>query len=392
VIVDFLEGDPDRPIITGCVYNASTMPPYDLPDNQTQSGLRSRSTPGGSMVNGNELRFEDALGNEDLYIQAERTQTTLVKSDQSITVGGNRVRSVGGSETVNVGGGRTTTITLADTTNVLGASTLSVTGARTEQVTGDATDTVTGDVSETFGGSLSVSVSGNETVQVSGDLSQQVTGRVDLSTVGPHTDTFGDDFVARHAGDRVVVVGGADAPASASLHVEGSGTIYAAQTIDAVAIESITITCGDSVITIAPDGVTIASPAITLVTKDAEIDSDTLTVSSTGAVTLGGDKVTLSSSGASVALDSNATVQGAKVQLKGGSGSSAQNDNKSKTTTITLVDADGKPLANQRVILREGGDGGDEQTIVLDDKGSATVTGDGPFDVVMPDLPDAKAS
>ncbi len=392
VIVDFLEGDPDRPIITGCVYNASTMPPYDLPDNQTQSGVRSRSTPGGSMANGNEVRFEDAIGAEDLYIQAERTQTTLVKSDQSITVGGDRVRSVAGSETVNVGGGRTTAITLADTTNVVGASTLNVTGARTEQVTGDETDNVTGDVSETFGGSLTVTVSGNETAQISGDLSLQVSGRVDLSTGGPHTDTFGDAFVARHAGDRVVVVGGSDTPASASLHVEGSGTVYAAQTIDAVAIEGITFTCGDSVITIAPDGVTISSPAITLVTKDAEISSDTLAVSSTGAVTLGGDKVTLSSSGASVALDSNATVQGAKVQLKGGSGSSAQNDSKTKTTTITLVDADGKPLANQRVVLRQGGDGGDEQTIVLDDKGSATVTGDGPFDVIMPDLPDAKAS
>ena len=49
-------------------------------------------------------------------------------------------------------------------------------------------------------------------------------------------------------------------------------------------------------------------------------------------------------------------------------------------------------VANQRVIVRQGGEGGDEQTVVLDDKGSATVTGDGPFDVIMPDLPDAKAS
>ncbi len=392
VIVDFLEGDPDRPIVTGCVYNASTMPPYDLPGNQTQSGVRTRSTPGGTMANGNELRFEDAIGAEDLYIQAERTQTTLVKGDQSITIGGNRTLSVAGNETVSVIGGRTATIALDDATNVLGASTLIVTGARTEQVAGDETDLVTGDVTESFGGSLALTVTGNESVQVAGDWSRAVTGRADLSTDGAHTDTFASDFVTRHAGARVVVVGGPDAPASASLHVEGSSSVYAAQTFEAVAMEGFTFRCGDSVITIAPDGVTIASPAITLVTKDAEITSDTVTVTATKAVTLGGDTVTLSSSGASVALDSNATFQGAKVELKGGSGSSAQNKADAKKTTITLVDQDGKPLANQRIILRQGGDGGDEQTIVLDDKGAATVDGDGPFDVVMPDLTDAKAS
>jgi len=392
VIVDFLEGDPDRPIITGCVYNASTMPPYDLPGNQTQSGLRSRSTPGGTMANGNEVRFEDAMGSEDLYIQAERTQTTLVKGDQSVTIGGSRTLSVGADETVTVVGGRTTAVTIDDTTSVLGASILNVTGARSEQIAGSDTEAVTGDVSQSFGGSLSVTVSGNQSVQISGDLSQQVGGSVDLTTQGAHTDTYAGDFVARHRG-RSGHRGRRSRPAGVGVaHVEGSGTLYAAKTFEAIAIEGFTLTCGDSVITIAPDGVTISSPAITLVTKDAEITSDTVTVSATKDVTIGGDKVTLSSSGASVALDSNATIQGAKVQLKAGSGSSAQNSSDSKTTTISLVDTDGKPLANQRVLVRQGGDGGDEQTVVLDDKGSATVTGDGPFDVIMPDLPDAKAS
>ena len=74
VIVDFLEGDPDRPIITGRVYNGSNLPPFDLPDNQTQSGITTRSTPHGTLSNGNEIRFEDLKGHEDLYVQAERTQ------------------------------------------------------------------------------------------------------------------------------------------------------------------------------------------------------------------------------------------------------------------------------------------------------------------------------
>ena len=64
-VVAFLEGDPDRPIITGCVYNGSNMPPFALPDNQTRSGVRGRSTPGGGYDGGNEIHFEDAVGRAD---------------------------------------------------------------------------------------------------------------------------------------------------------------------------------------------------------------------------------------------------------------------------------------------------------------------------------------
>src|SRR5262249_43425535 len=67
VVVDFLEGDPDRPLITGRVYNAQQMPPYKLPENQTQSTIKSRSTKDGTPENFNELRFEDAKGSEQVY-------------------------------------------------------------------------------------------------------------------------------------------------------------------------------------------------------------------------------------------------------------------------------------------------------------------------------------
>ena len=72
VIVEFLEGDPDRPIVTGRVYNADKMPPYALPDNQTQSGIKTRSSPDGTPDNYNELRFEDKKGSEQVYLQAEK--------------------------------------------------------------------------------------------------------------------------------------------------------------------------------------------------------------------------------------------------------------------------------------------------------------------------------
>ena len=87
-------------------------------------------------------------------------------------------------------------------------------------------------------------------------------------------------------------------------------------------------------------------------------------------------------------LDSNATIQGSAVKLgSGGSGaSSSQQQSKTKQlSTITLTDADGKPLRNERVLLRKGGDGGEERVVVLDANGQCTVEGDEPFDVLFPD-------
>ena len=98
VIVSFLEGDPDRPIITGRVYNAEQMPPYKLPDNQTQSGVKSRSSKGGTADNFNEIRFEDKKGSEDLLIHAERTMHNSVEASQFITVGSDRHITTGGTD------------------------------------------------------------------------------------------------------------------------------------------------------------------------------------------------------------------------------------------------------------------------------------------------------
>jgi type VI secretion system secreted protein VgrG len=87
VIVDFLEGNPDRPIITGRVYNADQMPPYELDANKTQSGIKSRSSKGGSSENFNEIRFEDKKGEEELYIHAEKNFTRTVENDDVHKIG-----------------------------------------------------------------------------------------------------------------------------------------------------------------------------------------------------------------------------------------------------------------------------------------------------------------
>ena len=111
VIVDFLEGDPDQPIIVGTVYNADNMPPYKLPAKKTRSGIKSRSTKGGSASTFNEIRFEDASGSEQVLVRAEKdldvyvkdTRRESVQQDRHLTVGGTRNESVTQDYFVKVG-------------------------------------------------------------------------------------------------------------------------------------------------------------------------------------------------------------------------------------------------------------------------------------------------
>ena len=123
VIVDFLEGDPDHPIIVGSVYNNDQMPPYTLPDNKTQSGIKSRSSQGGGAANYNEFRFEDKMGSEEILLHAEKDLTTEVEHDETRTVG------IGGP------GNRTTTIQTDETKTVHGKETITIDGNQTLEIT-----------------------------------------------------------------------------------------------------------------------------------------------------------------------------------------------------------------------------------------------------------------
>lgn len=119
VIVNFLDGNPDRPIITGRVYHGLNKPPYDLPAEKTKSTVMSNSTKNGN-GNSNEIRFEDLKGSEEFFTHAAKDQnevvenniTTKVKANQSITIEKNRSITVtGGNETLAVdSGGRTVTV------------------------------------------------------------------------------------------------------------------------------------------------------------------------------------------------------------------------------------------------------------------------------------------
>ena len=161
VVVDFLEGDPDRPIIVGSVYNADQMPPYALPANSTQSGIKTRSATGGSPANFNEFRFEDKKGSEQVYLHAEKDLDTVVEKNETHQVGNDHTETVDHDDTRHVKHDRTETVDNNETITIHGL----------RAVTIDRDDTVTVKT-----GNRSVVVqTGNDTKKVSmGNLATDV--------------------------------------------------------------------------------------------------------------------------------------------------------------------------------------------------------------------------
>lgn len=166
VIVDFLEGDPDRPIIIGRLYNGLNLPPYPLPEGKTRSCIKSGSTPGGEGCN--EIRFEDKKGAEQLFIHAENRQDNRVKVDSLEWVGQDRH--------------------------------LVVARNRYEKVSGDQHLTVIGDRNERVGGTLSLTVSA--------DLQQRVGKRHALEAGQEIHLKAGSRLVVESMGEISLKVGG----------------------------------------------------------------------------------------------------------------------------------------------------------------------------------------
>lgn len=99
VLVDFMEGDPDRPVIVGCLYNDKNKHPFPLPGSKTQSGIKTRSSSGKGH---NTLRFEDLSGKEEIFIHAEKDMKLEIKNDESVDIKGEAKRTVKGKETITV--------------------------------------------------------------------------------------------------------------------------------------------------------------------------------------------------------------------------------------------------------------------------------------------------
>jgi|GEM_PF-606672 len=110
IVVDYEHGDPQRPIIAGRVYNAQQMPPWDLPANKTQSGVLTRSGLGGTSENANALRFDDAKGQEEVWLHAEKDMNTDVENDDTTKVGHDQSLTVENDRTVTVKGNENRTV------------------------------------------------------------------------------------------------------------------------------------------------------------------------------------------------------------------------------------------------------------------------------------------
>jgi type VI secretion system secreted protein VgrG len=168
VVVEFLEGDPDQPLVTGSVYNASQMPPYELPKYYTRSGVKTRSSKQGSSSNSNELRFEDKMGDEQLFLQAEKDMDVYVKHDsrekvdnqRSLIVKKDQLEEVDGDKHQRVKGSRYEKIDTDLSLHVL--------GVRNEAVLGKSTIQCSSDHAEKIGGDRSLQVSGDRHEKVGG--------------------------------------------------------------------------------------------------------------------------------------------------------------------------------------------------------------------------------
>jgi type VI secretion system secreted protein VgrG len=163
VIVNFLDGNPDRPIVTGSVYNAQEITPYALPDEQTKSTIKSNSSKGGNGFN--EIRFEDKAGSEEIFIQAQKDMNISVLNDQTSTIKQSRTTTIQEKdETLTVDkGNRLINVNTGNETHA-------VKGKRDLTITGAETHTNTADFTQNVSGNFTLKVSGNLTIQASGSV------------------------------------------------------------------------------------------------------------------------------------------------------------------------------------------------------------------------------
>jgi type VI secretion system secreted protein VgrG len=321
VIVDFLEGDPDQPIITGRVYNAEQMPPYALPANMTQTGILSRSSKGGSGANANELRFEDKTGAEQVYLHAEKNQdievendethwvghdrrktidhdeTTLVKHDrtervdnnETISIGVDRRERVGNNEIIEICANRQENVH-ANETIVIGANRKEHVGANeTIDIADNRSITVSGSETATVKKQRDHNVLMNETIKVGQAQHVSIGAAQDISVKAAQSLKVGADQSISVVGDMKEDVGGAQSYTVSKARTTSVGeddklTVNKNLVIDAG--DSVTIKTGSASITMNKDG------TITIKGKDITIDgSGNVNVKAGGNVIIKGSKI-----------------------------------------------------------------------------------------------------
>ncbi|CAH2396633.1 type VI secretion system Vgr family protein [Mesorhizobium escarrei] len=303
VIVDFIEGDPDLPIITGRVYNASQMPPYGLPGSATQSGWKSDSSKGGGGYN--ELMFEDKAGSELVNFQAQKDHNLLIKNDRTKlvqhdqsdridhdakhsvghnldedvgnnktvkvgvdqttdignndteTVGVNRSLTVGSNETIGIGANSTETIGIAHTQTVGAVQTVTVGAARVDSVGTSETRTVGGPQANTIGATRSVTVGAAQSHDIGASDSWQIAADQSVKVGANQSSDIGSTRSAKIGDDDSTNVGGAHAlkvAKASSIDIGESSTIKVGKKLVIDVGEEILIQTGSAKIMMKKDG------------------------------------------------------------------------------------------------------------------------------------------
>jgi type VI secretion system secreted protein VgrG len=243
VLVDFLEGDPDRPIITGRVYNAEQVPPYALPASGTQSGIISRSSKGGASDNFNEIWFEDEKGKEEVYIHAEKDKNEVVENDNSEEIGHDERIKVGNNQAIDVGKDRTESVGENESIGIGKNQSISVGGNRTENVDKDESVTIAGKRAHTIskdsmldvGGKRMASIAKDDTVSVGENRSSSV-GKNDTLDVTKKLTISAGDEISLTSGEASITLkkNGEIKIKGKDITIEGSGKINVKASSDVI--------------------------------------------------------------------------------------------------------------------------------------------------------------
>ncbi|ATB42604.1 hypothetical protein CYFUS_008083 [Cystobacter fuscus] len=286
VLVDFIEGDPDRPLVVGCVYNGTNLTPYELPKNKTRSTIKTRSSPhpkdSPKEAGFNELRFEDLASQEEIFLHAQKdfnevvlnmhntsvganqtnsvtgNQVESIDKDQTLTVKGNRTRTIDKNETITVHQNRTKTVDQDETRTIHGSRTTTIDGNETVTISGERKETVTGKETITIQNERVTSITQNDQLSVSADKSTQVTGSYNIA-VGPN-------FVVTQGGTTLALSEGhADLKAEKSLRTHNpSGILELAESggvVRLVANTTLELVCGAASIVLDKSGTITISGA-----------------------------------------------------------------------------------------------------------------------------------
>lgn len=181
VVIDFLEGNPDRPLIVGRVYNGDVRPPQSLPAGKANMTIRSQSL--GGSGGSNEITMGDSGGEEGFYMHAQYDMTEVVENDHTSTINNNETTTIAVDRTESVGNNETIQIGVNRTESVGADETVTIGGNRKHSVSGDAALEVGGKERTKVGGSQSLEVGSNQSVNVAG-MANEIVGMAKATNVG----------------------------------------------------------------------------------------------------------------------------------------------------------------------------------------------------------------